>query len=276
MISVVHGSDLHFGKPHDSAAAEDFLAATRAVAPDVVVISGDFTQRAKVSEFEAARAFLDRLAPLPVVVTPGNHDVPLYRIVERLFHPFRNYHAHIEPSLDTVTRIQGATIVSLNTAAPRRALVNGRMVPAQVEFARKAFGDASEGDLRVVVAHHHLAPAPDYEGDRPLPRARHLLDAFGEMGVDMILGGHLHRAYIGNSLDVYPGADRARGVVIAQSGTTTSHRGRAREREKNSFNVIRVTSDEILITHWMRFAGGFRPFSEHRFPRRPHVWLGDL
>jgi len=275
VITVVHGSDLHFGQPHDAAAAEDFLTATRGVEPDVVVISGDFTQRAKVTEFEAARAFLDRLAPLPVVVTPGNHDVPLYRIVERLTDPFRNYRAHIESSLDTITRIPGATLVSLNTAAPRRAIVNGRMKPAQVEFARQAFREASDDDLRVVVAHHHLAPAPDYEGDSPLPRSRHLLDAFEAMNVDLVLGGHLHRAYIGNSLDVYPGADRARGLVIAQSGTTTSHRGRAREREKNSFNVIRTTVDEIVITHWMRFAGGFRPFSEHRFPRRPHVWLGD-
>ncbi|TVP43778.1 MAG: 3',5'-cyclic-nucleotide phosphodiesterase [Gemmatimonadales bacterium] len=275
MMTLVHGSDLHFGKPHDAAAAEDFLLAIRSVDPEVVVISGDFTQRAKVTEFEAAREFLDRLAPLPVVVTPGNHDVPMYRILERALHPFRNYLAHIESALDTVTRIPGATLVALNTAAPRRALVNGRMTSAQVEFARTAFGEAAEDDLRIVVAHHHLAPAPDYEGDKPLPRSRHLLDAFEAMHVDMILGGHLHRAYIGNSLDVYPGADRARGLVIVQSGTTTSHRGRAREREKNSFNVIRTDADEIVVTHWMRFAGGFRPFSEHRFPRRPHVWLGE-
>lgn len=273
MLTLVHASDLHFGKPHDAGAAEDFLEATARVAPDLVVVSGDFTQRAKVEEFEAARRFLDRLAPIPVVVTPGNHDVPLYRVVERLFDPYRNYQAHIHPELDTVTRIPGATVVSLNTAAPRRAIVNGRLVPGQVDFARQAFREVPEGEVRVVVAHHHLAPAPDYEGDTPLPRARQILDAFEAMKVDLVLGGHLHRAYIGNSLDVYPGADRARGIVIVQSGTTTSHRGRAREREKNSFNVIRASAGGFAITHWMRFPGGFRPFSLHRFPRRPHFWL---
>jgi 3',5'-cyclic AMP phosphodiesterase CpdA len=276
MVTLVHASDLHFGKPHDAGAAEDFLEATALVAPDLVVVSGDFTQRAKAHEFEAARRYLDRLAPTPVVVTPGNHDVPLYRVAERLFDPYRHYRAHIHPELNTVTRIPGATVVALNTAAPRRAIVNGRLLPAQVDFARRAFLDAPEGDVRVVVAHHHLAPAPDYEGDSPLPRARRILDSFEAMKVDLVLGGHLHRAYIGNSLDVYPGADRDRGIVIVQSGTTTSHRGRAREREKNSFNVVRASASGFTVTHWMRFPGGFRPFSVHRFPRRPHFWLDDV
>ncbi len=273
MVTLVHGSDLHFGTPHDAAAAEDFLATTLDVAPDAVVLSGDFTQRARVQEFENARTYLDRFAPTPVVVTPGNHDVPLYRVVERLFDPYRNYRTHISEALDTVTRIPGATLVALNTAAPRRAIVNGRLRPEQVAFALEAFADAPEGDARIIVAHHHLAPAPDYEGDTPLPGSRRILDAFEAAGVDLVLGGHLHRAYIGNSLDVYPGEDRNRGIVVVQSGTTTSHRGRAREREKNSFNVIRITPETFRITHHMRFPGGFRPFSEHHFPRHPHLWL---
>lgn len=276
MVTLVHASDLHFGKPHDAGAAEDFLAVTRAMAPDLLVVSGDFTQRAKVREFEAARAYLDRFAPLPVVVTPGNHDVPLYRVAERLLDPFRNYRAHLSEALDSVTRVTGATVVALNTAAPRRAIVNGHLSRRQVAWARGIFADAPAGDARIVMAHHHLAPAPDYEGDTPLPRARRILDAFEAMGVDLVLGGHLHRAYIGNSLDVYPGQDRNRGVVIVQSGTTTSHRGRAREREKNSFNVLRIGDEAIRVTHWMRFPGGFRPFSEHHFPRHPHLWMAGV
>jgi 3',5'-cyclic AMP phosphodiesterase CpdA len=276
MVTLVHGSDLHFGTPHDAGAARDFLAVALDAAPDAVVISGDLTQRARAGEFQEARAFLDRFAPHPVVVTPGNHDVPLYRVFERLLDPYRNYREHISEALNTVTRIPGATLVALNTAAPRRAIVNGRLLEAQVAFARDAFAQSPATDARVVVAHHHLAPAPDYEGDTPLPRARRILDSFEAMGVDLVLGGHLHRAYIGNSLDVYPGEDRNRGVVIVQSGTTTSHRGRAREREKNSFNVIRITAETMRVTHHMRFPGGFRPFSEHHFPRHPHLWLAGV
>jgi 3',5'-cyclic AMP phosphodiesterase CpdA len=273
VLTIVHGSDLHFGEPHDAGAAEAFLHTTLEIAPDLVVLSGDFTQRAKVEEFQAAREWIDRLAPLPVVVTPGNHDVPLYRILERLLRPFQNYRRFMGDALDTVTRVPGATVVALNSAAPRRAIVNGRLDAAQLDLAREAFAEVPEGDVRIVVAHHHLAPAPDYEGDRPLPGARQILDAFKAMRVDLVLGGHLHRAYIGSSLDVYPGADRSRGIVIVQSGTTTSQRGRAREREKNSFNVIRASAEAFRITHWMRFDEGFRPFSEHRYPRRPHLWF---
>jgi 3',5'-cyclic AMP phosphodiesterase CpdA len=275
MLTIVHGSDLHFGKPHDPDAAEAFLDSARRLSPDLLVISGDFTQRAKVPEFEAARAYLDRLPEVPIVVTPGNHDVPLYRIFERILAPFRNYRAHIREELDTVTRIPGLTIVSLSSAAPHRAIVNGRIRPGQLEFARAAFNDAPEGDLRAVVAHHHLAPAPDYEGDRPLPGARRILETFTGMDVDLMMGGHLHRAYIGNSLDVHPGPDRDRGIVIVQSGTTTSRRGRAREQAKNSFNLIRVGRDRMEVTHFMHFheAGGFAPFSVHSFPRFPARWF---
>jgi 3',5'-cyclic AMP phosphodiesterase CpdA len=160
--------------------------------------------------------------------------------------------------------------VALSSAAPHRAIVNGRLRPDQVEWAARAFGESEPDAIRIVVAHHHLAPAPDYEGDSPLPRAREILDAFEAMGVELIMGGHLHRAYIGNSLDVYPGKDRAHGIVIVQSGTTTSARGRARERAKNSFNVVRVAEDRLEITHFMYFTDleGFAPFSLHAFPRR--------
>jgi 3',5'-cyclic AMP phosphodiesterase CpdA len=277
MITIIHGSDLHFGAPHDAEVAEIFLRQIQEIGPEIIVLSGDFTQRAKVREFEEARAWLDRLPQLPVVVTPGNHDVPLYRIVERLFDPYRNYRAHISGELDTVTRIPGATFVSLNSSAPRRAIVNGRIDQAQVDFARRAFAETPERDLRAVVAHHHLAPAPDYEGDKPLPGAKRILDAFSTMGVDLVMGGHLHRAYIGNSLDVYPGVHRDRGITIVQSGTTTSRRGRAREAAKNSFNVIRVQRGRVRVTHFMYFSemGVFAPFSTHAFPRAPHRWFQD-
>ena len=85
----------------------------------------------------------------------------------------------------------------------------------------------------------------------------------------MILGGHLHRAYIGNSLDVYAGIDREHGIVIVQCGTTTSRRGRGREREKNSFNVIEIDGDIINVTHYLYFDDEcrFAPVSRHGFPR---------
>lgn len=275
MLTILHGSDLHFGEPYRPEAGEAFLDMADEVGPDLIVISGDLTQRAKPREFEQARAYLDRLPDVPLVVTLGNHDVPLYRIFERIFTPYRNYKEYIQPRLDTVTTLDGAVVVALNSAAPRRAIVNGRLREEQMDFAARAFGEADPGDTRILVAHHHMAPAPDYEDDTTMPRSRWILDRCNEMGVELILGGHLHRAYIGNSLDVYPGKARAYGIVIVQSGTTTSHRGRAREEAKNSFNVIRITEHFLEITHYMYFGGQrrFAPFSTHTFPRRDEQYF---
>lgn len=270
MITILHASDVHFGPPYNAVVGEAFLASARSVAPDLVVVSGDFTQRAKVREYEAARAWLDRLPRVPLVVTPGNHDVPLYRVWERLADPYRNYRTWISPELDSVVRIPGVIVVSLNSTAPLRAIVNGRIERRQLEFAARVFQQADPADARIVVAHHHFAPAPDYEGDSAMPGAREVLDALNQLKVELILGGHLHRAYIGNSLDVHPGLDREHGIVIVQSGTTSSRRGRAREQAKNSFNVVRLAEDHVEITHFMYFedVAGFAAFSMHAFPRR--------
>ena len=270
MISILHVSDLHFGPPYHEEVGEAVRAFAHRLGPDCIVASGDFTQRAREEQFVAARAFLDTLPAVPTIVTPGNHDVPLYRAMERLTDPYRYYRAHIQEQLDTVTEIPGAVIVSLNSTAPRQAITNGRIHRWQIDLAREAFQGVPDEVYRIIVAHHHFAPPPDWEGADVMPKAKRALDAFTAMRVDLILGGHLHRAYIGNSLDVYAGADREHGIIIAQSGTSTSRRGRAREREKNSLNVLRLSGGVIRITHYMYFedAGDFVPTSRHLFFRR--------
>lgn len=269
MTVVLHLSDLHFGPAYQPRVGEALLDFADRLSPDAVVASGDFTQRAKERQFRAAKEYLDRLPDVPLVVTPGNHDVPLYRIRERLFSPYDLYRRYISRELDTVTELPGVVIVALNSTAPRRAIVNGRLRQWQLDFARAAFNAAPPEALRVLVAHHHFAPPPDFEGGDVMPKAKRALDAFTELSVDAILGGHLHRAYIGNSLDVYPGRDRDHGIVIVQSGTSASRRGRAREREKNSVNVLRLDRDTIRVTHHMFFddVGRFLATSRHIFFR---------
>jgi 3',5'-cyclic AMP phosphodiesterase CpdA len=277
MLSILHISDLHFGPYHMRAIADRLLQQAHELAPSAIVASGDFTQRAKVAEYEQAREFLDELPAVPLVTTPGNHDVPLYRVWERLTRPHANYREHIADELDMVVELPGAMIVSLNSSAPYRAITNGRLRRRQLDFAQQAFAAADDDALRVFVAHHHLAPPPDYQRQRPIPGAKRAIDRLERMGVEIVLGGHLHRAFIGNSLDLYAGPDREHGIIVAQCGTTTSRRGRAREHEKNSFNMIYATSDTIVITHWMYFSAtdAFAPISRHSFPRRPRLHLAD-
>lgn len=269
MLTLLHISDLHFGPPFHERVGEALQRFAHAQELDLIVASGDFTQRAREEQFRDAREYLDRLPDVPLVVTPGNHDVPLYRIAERLFSPYRHYERYVSAELDTVTRLPGAVVVALNSTAPHRKITNGRVHQWQLDFAREAFSGSAPETLRILVAHHHFAPPPDFEGAQVMPKAKRALDAFTGMRVDMILGGHLHRAYIGNSLDVYSGMDREHGIVIVQSGTSTSRRGRAREREKNSFNLIRMDERLIRVTHFMYFedADGFVPTSRHIFYR---------
>ncbi len=268
MLTILHISDLHFGPPYISNVGEALLRLAPRLRPDVTVASGDFTQRAKRDQFEQARAFLDRLPPAPRVVVPGNHDVPLYRVAERMRDPLGLYRRFISPELNQTLEVDGAVFVALDSTSPRSAISNGRIHRGQLEYCANAFRKAPADAARIIVAHHHFAPAPDYARDQTMPKSKRAIQKFTELGVDLILGGHLHRAYIGNSLDVYPG-NGDRGIIIVQSGTSTSRRGRAREREKNSFNVITVGPEMLRIQHYMYFDDieSFEPISQHHFPR---------
>ena len=277
MLTILHISDLHFGPYYVPHVGEALLRAAGELNADVIVASGDFTQRAKPNEYAEARVFLDALPDVPKIVIPGNHDVQLYRVAERAFAHYKYYQQYISKDLEMVYTEPRAVFVALNTTAPLRAIVNGRIEPHDIEFCRRSFENAPAEAARIVVAHHHFAPAPDYEGGDVMPNAKQAMEEFAKLRVDMVLGGHLHRAYIGNSLDVYPGIDRDQGIIIIQSGTSTSRRGRAREREKNSFNLIRIGDDRVRVTHYMHFTdmGGFAPISRHIFPRPGKHYLAD-
>jgi 3',5'-cyclic AMP phosphodiesterase CpdA len=263
---ILHASDLQTGKPFRARAAADFVALAYELKPDLVVIAGDLTQRAKAREFRTVRSLLARLAPLPVVVTPGNHDVPLYRAWERLLSPYRNWRRFIAPGLDSVTRVPGATVVALNSSAPRRAIVAGRLCPRQLDLARDAFASAPAGDARVVVIHHHFVRPPDGEGGRPLPGARRLLEAFEAMGVDLILGGHVHQTHLGTSRSLVGGAGP--GIPLVACGTTASSRGRGPEAGMNTLNVVRMDAATVRVeTRRHREGEGFVPVGERAFPR---------
>ncbi|HSW31057.1 MAG TPA: metallophosphoesterase [Longimicrobiales bacterium] len=263
---ILHASDLQTGKPFRARAGEDFVALAHALRPALVVIAGDLTQRAKAREFGAVRSLLDRLAPVPVVVTPGNHDVPLYRVWERLASPYRNWRRFIAAGLDSVTRIEGATVVALNSSAPRRAIVGGRLAARQLALARHAFASAPAGDARVIVVHHHFVPTPDRLGGRPLPGARRFLAAFEAMGVELVLGGHVHRTHLSTSRALVAGAGP--GIPLVACGTTASSRGRGPEVGLNTLNVVHLDAAMVRVeTRRHREGEGFVPVAERAFPR---------
>lgn len=266
MPTILHLSDLHFGKPFLPDVAEAALAYAHELHPDVVAVSGDLTQRARAEQFQQAAQYLEKF-PAPIVVTPGNHDVPFYRIWDRFLSPYKHYRRHITDDLNGVSEFPGLTIVTLNSSR-RFTLTNGRIRRSQLEFAGRAFERADASAVRVVVTHHHLAPAPDFIGGTVMPYARRAMERFTRLKVDLILAGHMHRSYIGSSLDFFPGDLQRRGIAIVQCGTTTSRRGRGRERFKNTLNVIRIEEGTIHVAHhaWFGEFSRFMSISEHVFP----------
>ncbi len=278
MLTLLHISDLHFGPVFKAEVGEALARAAVELRPDVIVASGDFTQRAKVAQFVAARGFLDRLPDVPKIVVPGNHDVPLYRVAERLWNPYGNYRRFISEQLDTIYRRDDAVIVALNTTAPLPRIVDGRITRRQIAFSAEAFRDAPPEATRIVVAHHHFAPPPDYdERQSVVRRARQALDQFSASNVELLLCGHLHRGFIVDSHDVYPAKGDQGRILILHSGTTTSTRGRARERGKNSFNLIEIDAAEIRIAQWMYIGEQreFAPVRRSEFPRHQQRFLGQ-
>lgn len=262
---ILHGSDLQVGAPYRPWAGEAFVVLAHHLRPDVVVVAGDLTQRAKAREYRSARKLLDDLSSYPVVVTPGNHDVPLYRVWERLLDPYRNWRRHVSPALDSVTTVAGGTLVALNSSAPRRAIVAGRLGARQVEFARRAFAAAPRG-RRVVVTHHHFLRPPGGEGGRPLPGAARLLAAFEGMGVELVLGGHVHQTHLATSRAVVPGAGS--GIPLVACGTTASRRGRGPEAGANTLNVVRMDEGGVEVeVHRLEEGRGFVPWRKEVFPR---------
>ncbi|MXV95391.1 MAG: metallophosphoesterase [Gemmatimonadetes bacterium] len=293
-VIILHASDLHFGKPHLPAVAEAVLRFVEEQDPDAVVVSGDLTQRARAGEYRAARRFLARLAPRPLVVTAGNHDVPLYRVWERIFAPYRKYRTYIGDRLDTVLDVgrtedpealsarapapangpagartrPGARFVALNSSAPHTAIVNGRLTDAQLRFAEGAFAGARPHDLRVLVVHHNLLGPLDGEPINLLPRARHILRAVEEWGVDLVLSGHIHRSDLG--LSRCAAGAREEVVPVVTAGTASSNRGRGPEEGRNSLNLVRVqqSSLEVMVYLYCEDSGCFMPGKSRRYVRR--------
>src|SRR5438552_6842045 len=97
MRTIVHLSDLHFGRIHQ-ATLEPLARAVAAIRPDLVAVSGDLTQRSRRSQFIEARSFLATL-PTPQIVVPGNHDIPLFNLPLRFAAPLAGFRRYITEDL---------------------------------------------------------------------------------------------------------------------------------------------------------------------------------
>lgn len=243
MTRIAHLSDLHFGA-HDERLVQAVDRQMDELKPDLVVISGDFTQRAKTEQFRDACEFLRGLRDRghDVLGVPGNHDVPLYDVLRRFLSPLSRYRRFIDESLCPFVELPGVAVLGINTA---RSLTfkDGRINRDQVAFIRESFSRTPREAMRILVTHHPLfALEIGGEVGRAIGRQELALDAVEESGVDMVLAGHNHHASSHDASDL---VTRAGGVLVVQAGTATSTRVREQEQ---SFNTIDLVDGSVTVT----------------------------
>jgi 3',5'-cyclic AMP phosphodiesterase CpdA len=236
--------------------------------PDLVVISGDFTQRARTEQFREACEFLDRLRDRghEVLGVPGNHDVPLYDVLRRFLSPLARYRRFIDESLCPFVEIGGVAVLGINTA---RSLTfkDGRMNRDQVDFIRETFARTPSESMRILVTHHPLfALQVGKQVERAIGRQELALDAVEESGVDILLAGHNHHA---SSQDASDLVTRAGGVLVVQAGTATSTRVRD---EDQSFNTVDVSEQSAAVTVNAWNGDEFVPSDAKRYQWQEGKW----
>lgn len=267
MARLVHLSDLHFGA-HDERLVEGVDWAVDQLKPDLVVISGDFTQRARTEQFKEACAFLEGLRDRghEVLGVPGNHDVPLYDVLRRFLSPLARYRRFIDDTLCPFIEFPGVAVLGINTA---RSLTfkEGRVSKEQVEFIRETFARTPQEAVRVLVTHHPLfALTVGDEVQRAIGRQELALDAIEDAGVDILLAGHMHHA---SSHDAGDLVTRAGGTLVVQAGTATSTRVREQEQ---SFNTIDIADDCVTITVNAWKGDDFKPTDAQRYEWQKGRW----
>lgn len=260
MRRVLHVSDLHFGRDRPEL-LRPLIDVINELAPDLVAISGDFTQRARLGQFRTARAFLSRIEPQSIAV-PGNHDTPLDNLFVRLLRPWQRYRHYIDADLEPTWEDEELAVVGVNTVN-HWSWQRGRIGRHTVRRICDAFEGSKGRRMHVAMLHHPLEHGPDVD-KRLMRGARAALRQLGECGADIVLSGHLHRW----------GAQPFRseeGVLFVQAGTGLSTRQRG---EPNDFNLLTVEGRSVLVEQWTadETAGRFRRSRAARFEKPAGTW----
>ncbi len=256
MKVLAHISDLHFGTVVPEIIRE-LPSSLKEVGPDLLVVSGDLTQRARAWQFRAARQFLDSLR-FPKLIVPGNHDVPLFNVVRRFFKPLEHYRNIITQDISPFYMDGKIAVLGLNTA---RSFTwkNGRISVEQMEHIRKKFCTLPKDTFKILVTHHPLIAPPNDKVKSVVGRAERMFLLVEGCNPDLALAGHFHMSYSGGSHAVYTAQKRS--TLVVQAGTATSNRIR---EEQNAFNVLRINGKHVELS--VRMWNG-REFADHRTER---------
>ena len=226
---ILHISDPHFGTVVE-AVREALLRFAQQQKPDIALLSGDITQRARRGQFAAARRFVGQLA-CPVLAVPGNHDIPLFNLLARWLHPYGNYRTALGEDLEPEFENDALLLVGVNTTRAARHK-NGEISQRQIARVARRLRRARSGQLRVVMQHHPVRAVEESDVSNLLIGREQAVPVWVDAGMDILLAGHIHLPYV----QPLQGATGRSGWT-AQAGTALSRRTRG--AVPNSVNLIR-------------------------------------
>lgn len=268
MSSLIQISDTHFGTER-SPIVTALLDLVSRLKPVVAVLSGDITQRARRSEFRTARKFTDQLEVPHWLAIPGNHDIPLFNLMARIFCPYAGFQQVFGSVVEPQLECDGFHVIGVNTTRPTRYR-NGEISQVQVERVTRALRQNSKHRLKVVVTHQPVHVLTHSELKHRVHGYRRAVDAWASAGADLIMGGHIHLPYVAPLHNAFP--ELSRRCWIVQGGTALSHRVRA--NYPNSVNIVHYTSGSMhcRIERW-DYEGATRSFRcvEAREPALDHT-----
>ena len=264
MTLLLQISDPHFGT-EQPLVVEALLRLANTLQPDLVVMSGDITQRARRAQFSAARAFVGTFGATPFVVVPGNHDIPLYNLFARVAHPYANYRRVFGDDLEPVFESAELLVIGVNTTRAYRRK-DGEVSVQQVERVARRLDHATARQLRVVVTHQPVVAARANDIRNLLHGREHAIERWSQAGVDLILGGHIHLPYVTPLHVAYKGLPLQMWAV--QAGTSLS--SRVRGTVPNSVNVIdydasNTDARRAIVARWDfdQASASFEPNMQH-------------
>jgi 3',5'-cyclic AMP phosphodiesterase CpdA len=241
MSVLLQISDPHFGTERPPV-VEALIRLSAELSADVVVLSGDITQRARSRQFAAAAAFVRRLAVPRILAIPGNHDIPLFDLVTRLVEPYREYKRTFGDDLEPTFSADDCLVLGVNSTRRYRH-TDGEISDEQRERVAGQLRRASPVQLRVVVTHQPVFVPRESEIHNVAHGSDRAVRAWCEAGADLILSGHIHLPFVLPLHEVVGTLPRPLWAVNA--GTAIS--SRTRRDAGNSVNVLRTSGTEPRV-----------------------------
>jgi 3',5'-cyclic AMP phosphodiesterase CpdA len=261
-LRVLQVSDLHAGTQEEPEVENDLRTLVAESEPELVVASGDLTHRNTAEQHARAAGLLRSLGP-PLLVIPGNHDIPRWPPwrFTRTFDEFKRVWTELEP----VYRSEGLVVCGLNSVRPWKQQ-GGAVRESQIARVREVFAASPPSALRMVAVHHHLLGAPWRTAKRTIANRSTLLGDLVDAGAELVVSGHVHQSAVGERREFEVVATQVHGTTVATAPGLGQPRPK-RRGEARGLHLYEVDERSIRVLTYAWTEGHWSQIADRRFPR---------